>query len=149
MVPKLQRKKGHLVTLPNETAKNVVRLSPSEREMLSKLVEEAKDNIADMRENDSADPQAASKGKSDEAIAGDLLSSLMREVTELLEPVEIPKRKERAMSKMINNCIRRTLTELAAEISNQKLTPTQEKEQTLLETNELRNAGGGTSNPRN
>ena len=101
MVPKLQCKKGSLVKLPDKTA-NMVRLSPSERELLSKLVEEAKDNITDMREND---PQVASKGKSDEAIADDPLSSLMREVTELLEPVEISKRKERAMSKMINNCV--------------------------------------------
>jgi len=44
--PKLQYKKGSLVQRPNKTT-NVVQLSPSERDLLSKLVDEAKANIAD------------------------------------------------------------------------------------------------------
>ena len=114
----------------------MVRLSPSERDLLAKLVDEAKDTIADIGENDTTDPQVKSKGKHKEAIADAPFPSLMRELRELLEPVEITRRKERSMSKMINNYIRRTLTELAAEIANQKLTVTPAKETALLETNE-------------
>ena len=44
--PKLQYKKGGLVQRPNKTT-NVVQLSPSKRDLLSKLVDEAKANIAD------------------------------------------------------------------------------------------------------
>jgi hypothetical protein len=47
MVPKLQYKKGSLIQLPNKTT-NMVQLSSNECESRSKLVEEAKENIADM-----------------------------------------------------------------------------------------------------
>jgi hypothetical protein len=97
--------------------------------LLSKLVVEAKDNA-------SGDPhQETPKQKPKEANADDPFSSLMGELTKLLEPVEITKREERSMRKMINNYIKRTLTELVAEIGNTKLTDTHEEEPTLR-TNE-------------
>ena len=111
MVPKQRYKKGSFVQLLTR-ANNTVRLSPNDRKPLSKLVEEAEENIADIGENDnSISPQVTSKGKSEEAIPDDLFSSLMRELTELvLGPVEMAtKRKEILMRKMIKNYIWRKL----------------------------------------
>ena len=111
MVPKQRYKKGSFVQLLTR-ANNTVRLSPNDRKPLSKLVEEAEENIADIGENDnSISPQVTLKGKSEEAIPDDPFSSLMRELTELvLGPVEMAtKRKEILMRKMIKNYIWRKL----------------------------------------
>jgi hypothetical protein len=127
MKPKLQHEKGSLVKFPNKTT-HAVRLNPNERELLSKLVVEAKANAS------AGNPQETSKPKSKEAVvADDPFSSLLRDLTKMLEPAEITKREERLMRKMINNCIQRTLMELFAEIRDTKLTDVHEH---ATETNE-------------
>jgi hypothetical protein len=128
MKPKLQHKKGSLVKLPNKTT-HPVRLNLSERELLSKLVVEAKANASAGNP-----PQEILKPKSKEAVvADDPFSSLLRDLTKMLEPAEITKREGRLMRKMINNCIQRTLMELFAEIRDTQLTDVHEH---ATETNE-------------
>jgi hypothetical protein len=60
MKPKLHCKKGSLIKLPNKTT-HAIRLNLNERELLSKLVVEAKANAS------AGDPQETSKPKSKEA----------------------------------------------------------------------------------
>jgi hypothetical protein len=144
MKPKQQCEKGSLVKLPDKTT-HAVRLNPNERELLSKLVVEAKANAS------AGDPQETSKPKSKKAVvADDPFSSLLRDLTKLLEPAEITKGEERLMRKMINNCIQRTLMELFAEIRDAKLTDVHEhatETRNKKQTATSRNSRGGCSRP--
>jgi hypothetical protein len=93
MKPKLQCEKGSLVKLPNKTT-HAVRLNPNERELLSKLVVEAKANAS------AGNPQETSKPKSKEAVvADDPFSSLLRDLTKLLEPAKNHKKRRKTDEK--------------------------------------------------